>query len=120
MTAETRWLYVDLTHEEALQRGREYAQLCEEISDAEAFEEREHKRRRARLKPLKARERSLRKVLLTGREERHVEVRGEIDAERGRVNTVRVDTGCVVGVRPLLPEEREIPFFLRPTRGAGG
>lgn len=103
-----RAVIVTLAPSELLERAREMAELHRQMADAtsSAKEYAElAKRSKTLVEELQGRAAGLAHVISTGRETRMLPCSEVIDLVRGVADAYRVDTGELVGSRPLTPEE---------------
>jgi len=118
-------LPVQLTAGERAVRAQELATVIGEQQRAEDSLEQFVEETRATRKELAAavsaaqlRVRELARIVRESREERSVSVVDEFDYEAAAVQTVRTDTGEVVGTRGMTEAERQVVLF--PTSGGSG
>jgi hypothetical protein len=116
-TVQTMMLPVALTHEEVFVRSQELSAAVSEgekkSAELETFVEQSKatkKRLETEVEVLSLRVRHLATVVRSAREDRPVEIRRDYDYVAGKVETVRLDTGEIVGTRGLTDEERQLAF----------
>lgn len=96
-----------LTDEELAKRRDEMAKAIEDYRELDDHKRGETARMNRELKGLKAKAEELSQIVLSREETRPVECRRVMDAEHQRVAVLRLDTGQVVDVRDMTPEEVE-------------
>lgn len=100
-------VFVELTQSEAVARGKDHA---EALNLLDAMKER-HAEAKKKLKlerdNAEEKERDLRKIVETGREQRPINCYEEPDFKKGVVTTRRADTNAEIGTRKMSDEERQ-------------
>lgn len=110
-------LPVKLTLDETKLRSEALGKAIQEHADIEAEKDASNKRFKERLESLDLDISRLGRICREGRELRHVPVTDHKDYDRGTVETVRLDTGEVVGSRPMNEDERQAGLFDEEERG---
>lgn len=101
----TRWLPVPLSMEETAERSTKMCGLLDEADQVEAEGAAQAKSAKARAAGLREEAALLRRVIVSGEENRQVDVVVERHADSGLEVVIRLDTGARVSERPLSPEE---------------
>ena len=104
----TRSLPVKLTDDEVLALGRRIAELMEQRQSAEALRKSQQKKLKSEIEELDKEIEDKRCAIRSCEERRLVEVELHFDYQRGIVETIRIDTGESVSIRPMDDEERQM------------
>ncbi len=102
---------VDITEDEARQRGEELARIVKDIERVEAEKKASNADLKKRIDALDARKAELAEVIRTGREDREVEVFNARNESRCLIETCRADDGEIIESRPMTATERQLKMF---------
>jgi hypothetical protein len=118
-------LPVKLDDDTLLERGRQLVQNMRKVAAAEDAKKLENKRRDGEISLLEEVTSLLSAIISTGSEEREVECEVRRDYLRGKVTTLRSDTGEQIDERIMTADERQELMFAEkeardPAKGKGG
>jgi hypothetical protein len=108
---ETKLLPVKLGNDELLIRGRELADACADLADIEGRKKTAAAAFKEEIEAADALIARLSRIVKDKAEYREVEVREVRNEERMTMDTIRLDTGEVVGSRALQGHERNLSLF---------
>lgn len=114
ISKETRSLPCPLTESERAEFGTALANVLKVLYDARDDEALRRKEVKTEIEAIEARVRALGRVVASGQEYRDVEVQKIADHGPCTVSTVRMDTGEVLSVRDMLPNERQLSVLDPP------
>ena len=98
-------LPVELTDEQAKEKAKSLAQVCEEIAKVEDEKAASAKQFNGKISELETKRADLARIVRTGKEDRQVECQEEIIRDDRSVVTVRLDTGEEIRRRDAHPNE---------------
>lgn len=105
---ETRVLDVELTKQELIERSKKQAELVKEIEDLEAQKSENNKRIGDKIKLVTKDLQEMAREVRAGKKWVEVEIARTKDMTRCVEETVRIDTGEVIGTRALTPAEMQL------------
>ncbi|MCC6989914.1 MAG: hypothetical protein IT181_12995 [Acidobacteria bacterium] len=108
-------LTCQLTDDEQRERGRQLAEALRAVGEEELDQKAQKERMKERLEALHGEVTRLGGIVRAGEEERAVQVRLELDDEKGMVHSVRLDTGELFHSRPMTQQEKQraLPFVAK-------
>jgi hypothetical protein len=115
----TSTLPVKLTEEEAKERAKALAQLCQDITAEEARATDVKAQLKARLTQLEGRRSELSIIVAREEEMRPIACEVIADYENNKAIILRTDTGVILSVRPLTDTERQSRLPLEPEPAPG-
>jgi hypothetical protein len=112
MSTKTRSLACDLTPAELQDKCSQLSAKLSEIDEAKTRLSYETKRMKEALDEIQGQASALAREIRTKSEQRDVEIAEERDMDKKTLKTIRIDTGAIIGERPLMPIElqHELPL----------
>lgn len=104
-----------LTEDEQRERGQQLAESVKAVSDLERDQKDVKASMKEAMEDAEAERERLALIVRDGKEPRTVPVRLDYDDQRGMVHKTRLDTGELIGTRPMTDEEKQraLPFLGR-------